>query len=111
MRGRKPHPLTLAPTDVALLQHIARSRSSPWFQVQHARIVLAVAAGERIQTIAGQMQCDAATVWRVCRRYEQDGLAPLLVERPRTGHPQTISPPATRPVGGAGVPGTNRRGL
>jgi hypothetical protein len=68
MRGRKPYPLTMASGDAEMLHEIARSRCLPWLQVQHARIVLAVAAGQRIQTVAFQMQCNEATVWRVCRR-------------------------------------------
>src|SRR2546429_3802379 len=34
------------------------SRHLAWFQVQHARIVLAVAAGEPIQAIAGRLECE-----------------------------------------------------
>ena len=62
MRGRKPRPLTLAPVDLPILRGIARSRRFAWFQVQHARIVLAFASGERIQAIAARMECDPATV-------------------------------------------------
>src|SRR5712671_1018040 len=92
MRGRKPRPLTLAAPDVPILQAVARARHLAWFQVQHARIVLAVAAGESIQAIAARMECDRATVWRVCRRYEQEGLHDLLRDDPRIGRPQEISP-------------------
>jgi Winged helix-turn helix len=92
MRGRRPCPLTIPAGDVEALHEIARRRCLPWFQVQHARIVLAVAAGQRIRTVASQTQCDEATVWRVCRRYEQAGLAALLADKPRIGRPQQISP-------------------
>ena len=69
MRGRKPRPLTIAADDLPVLQAVARSRHLPWFQVQHARIVLAVAAGELVHAVASRMECDRATVWRLCRRY------------------------------------------
>ena len=46
MRGRKPRPVAVADPDLPILQAVARSRRLPWFQVQHARIVLAVATGE-----------------------------------------------------------------
>src|SRR6266513_5318038 len=95
MRGRKARPLDIAASDVPILQHIARSRSLPWFQVQHARILLAVRAGQRIQAIASQMQCDEATVWRLCRRYEQGGLVAVLRETERSGRPQRLSPPCS----------------
>ena len=90
MRGRNPRPLILAARDVPILQGVARARRLAWFQVQHARIVLAVAAGEPIGAIAARLECDPATVWRVCRRYEQGGLKSLLLDCPRLGRPQEI---------------------
>jgi transposase len=92
MRGRKPRPLTIAPGDVAILQSIARSDSLPWYQVRRARIVLGVAAGEPVHVLAFQMQCDEATVWRTCRRYERLGLPGVLAPPQRPGRPTRISP-------------------
>ena len=74
MHSRKPRPLTIAADDLPVLQAVAQSRHLPWFQVQHVRIVLAVAAGELVHAVALRMECDQATVWRLCRRYEQGGL-------------------------------------
>src|SRR6266404_9252074 len=91
MRGRKPRPVLVAPTDLPVLQVVARNRHLPWFQVQHARIVLAVAAGESVQAVAARMECDRATVWRLCRRYEQGGWIRLLLDEPHPGRPQEIS--------------------
>src|SRR5947208_16258392 len=96
MRGRKPRPLNLKAADVPILETIARSRSAAWFQVQHARILLGVAAGQRVQGLAFQMQCDPATVWRVCRNYEERGLDVVLCDRDRSGRPQRLSPPPAR---------------
>jgi hypothetical protein len=110
MRGRKPRPLTVADADVAALQAVAHSRRVAWFQVQHARIVLAVAAGEPIQVVASRMECDRATVWRVCRRYEFGGLKDLLLDDNRVGRPQEISPPPKSPTRRTGLPGANRPG-
>src|SRR5947209_2281206 len=92
MRGRKPRTLTVADADAPILRAVARSRHLSFFQVEHARIVLAVAAGEPIQSVASRLECDRATVWRVCRRYEQGGLTKLLLDDPRLGRPQEISP-------------------
>jgi hypothetical protein len=80
MRGRKPRALTIASSDEAVLRWIANTRSLLWYQVQHARIVLAIAAGQRTRAVARQVGCDDATVWRVCRRYEQAGLSGLLAD-------------------------------
>lgn len=110
MQGRKPRHLSLTPNDKPVLEQIARSRTLPWFQVQRARALLAMAAGERIQTLAWQLQCSPSTLWRLGRRYEQVGLEKLLVEAPRVGRPSEISPPATGATGSAGVSGTDCSG-
>ncbi len=110
MRGRKPLPLTVANADAPILQAVARSRRLSFFQVQHARIVLAVAAGEPTQSVASRLECDRTTVWRVCRRYEQGGLNHLLLDAPRLGRPQEISPPAARRDRRTRLSGAHRRG-
>ncbi len=92
MRGRKPHPLSIAPADLPILQQVARGEFLPWYQVRRARIVLANARGVRTSTIAFQIQCDKATVWRTCRRYERQGRPGLLAAPCRSGHPDRISP-------------------
>jgi hypothetical protein len=97
MRGRKPRPLVIAASDLPILQAVARARCLAWFQVQHARIVLAVAAGEPIHSVASRMECDPDTVWRVCCRYEHGGWQHLLLDEPRLGHPLEISPPCNEP--------------
>jgi transposase len=92
MSGRKPRPLTIAQADADILRTVARSRHLCFYQVQHARIVLAVAAGEPIQSVADRLECDRTTVWRACRRYEQGGWKERLLDEPRLGRPQEISP-------------------
>src|SRR6478609_4593231 len=95
MRGRKPRAVEIAPEALPVLEQIARTRSAPSFQVRHARIVLAVAAGQRVGALASAFGCDPSTVWRVCRRYERGGVAALLAEEPRPGRPPEISPPCS----------------
>src|SRR5262249_35384937 len=87
MRGRRPRPLSIVAPDPSILQAVARARHLAFYQVQHARIALAVAAGEPIRSVASRMECDPATVWRVCRRYEQGGWERLLMDEPKAGHP------------------------
>ena len=110
MRGRKPRSVTLAPGDRAPLQRIARQTALPFFQVQRARIVLAVAAGEAVHTIAARWECDPATVWRLCRRYEEAGLAALLADPDRSGRPERISPPPARSDHSIGLLGAGGQG-
>jgi len=85
MRGRKPSLLTLAPSDADRLHATAHSDSLPWYQVRRARIVLALAAGQRKRDVAAQVECGVATVWRTCERYRRDGLDGLLADG-REGH-------------------------
>jgi transposase len=94
MRGRRPEKLTLARRDQGALHAVAHSGSLPWFQVQRAKIVLAIAAGERQCSVAARLECDEATVWRICERYRRDGLASLLTDgrQGTSGRPQQISP-------------------
>src|SRR5438552_2191847 len=111
MRGRKPLPLTIAAADAPILRAVARGRHLAFFQVQHARIVLAVAAGEPIQSVASRRECDRATVWRICRRYQQRGLKELLLDEPRLGRPQEISPPSASPDRRTRLSGADCRGV
>ena len=92
MRGRKPRAFSLLPADLLTLRQFAHSRTLPFATVQRARVVLAVADGRRIQDVAALHQCDPATVWRLCRRYERGGLDNLLDDLPRCGRPQRVSP-------------------
>lgn len=106
MRGRKPVPLRLQTEDKSILQKIARSQSLPWYQVRRARILLAMAAGQRVQIIAQQMPCATRTVRRTCQLYENQGLRGILKPVHRTGHPNRISPPATSASGTISVSGS-----
>lgn len=94
MRGRRPDLLSLVPHDRQNLQQMAHSDSLPWYQVRRARIVLAMAAGERKCVIAARMGCGSATVWRTCERYRQHGLEGLLVDdrHDRSGRLEQITP-------------------
>src|SRR4029079_14335260 len=111
MRGRKPRSLSIAAADRPILEFVARDRRLAWFQVQHARIILAIAAGERVGDLTDRLECDRTTVWRVCRRYEQGGLKQLLQDGSRQGHPPEISPPPAGPDRRTRLPGTDRQGV
>src|SRR5690348_16096750 len=63
-------------------------RRSPW------RSGFRLSSGHRSRpcAVAVPRAPDRATVWRLCRRYEQGGLTRLLCDEPRPGRPQEISP-------------------
>jgi hypothetical protein len=84
MRGRKPRRLNIAAADEPVLRWIAEAQGLPAYQVRRARIVLAIATGQRTGVVAKQHGCDEATVWRTCRRYEQAGLSGLLADGRRS---------------------------
>jgi hypothetical protein len=94
MRGRRPDKVTVARRDQDFLHRVAHSGSLPWFQVQRAKIVLAIAAGERQCSVAARLECDTATVWRACERYRYGGLGDLFADarKGNSGHPEQISP-------------------
>ena len=94
MRGRRPEKLTIPRPDKAVLLSVAHSDSLPWFQVRRAKIVLAIAGGERRCSVAARLECDEATVWRTCERYRQDRLASLFADgrNAHSGRREQISP-------------------
>ena len=94
MRGRRPEKLPIARRDADALHAAAHSSSLPWFPVQRAKIVLAIAAGEHQSSVAARLECDEATVWRTCQRYCRGGLATLFTDgrRGNSGRLQQISP-------------------
>jgi DNA invertase Pin-like site-specific DNA recombinase len=79
-RGRKPRRVVIAPCDLSVMRWVATAPTLPLYQVRRAKIVLAIAAGARTQQVARELGCDEATVWRICRRYEQHGLTGLLAD-------------------------------
>lgn len=105
MGGRKPEPLCLAAKDIPTLQQVARSQTLPWYQVRRARIVLSIAQGQRVQSVAFRMQCAPRTVRRSCLLYQEKGLAGLLASFQRPGRPARISPPSTRANCATGLSG------
>src|SRR3954463_6929454 len=94
MRGRRPEKLTIARQDMEALQIAAHCGSLPWSQVQRAKIVLAIAAGEHQSSVAARLECNESTAWRTCQRYRRGGLVTLFADgrRGNTGRPQQISP-------------------
>lgn len=93
MRGQHPQALAIAPGDSEPLRRLARRHAAPWFQVRRARIVPAVAGGEREQAIAAANRCDPATIRRTCQRSRSLGLDGLLALPGRPGRPPPDFPP------------------
>ena len=85
MRGRHPNLLTIPSSDRFALERTAHSLALPWFQVRRARVVLAMAAGQRREILASKFDCNESTIWRICERYRRLGLTGLFADQ-RQGH-------------------------
>ena len=81
MRGRRPEKLTIARRHADVLHAAAHSGSLPWFQVQRAKIVLAIAAGERQCSVAGRLECDEAHGLAGLRTLSPGGLGEFVRRR------------------------------
>jgi transposase len=92
MRGRRPRPLVLRSEDIPALKALVRNGKTEQRVARRAHILLTMAEGERTAQLAARWEQDEATVWRVCRRYEQRGLQAVF-DAPRSGRPRAISPP------------------
>jgi len=92
MRGRKPRRVELQAEDVVELETLLRSGKTEQRTARRARILLGVHQGERVQPLSTHVEQDPATIWRVCRRYEERGIA-AVYDAPRSGRPARFSPP------------------
>ena len=113
MRGPKPPPIVLTPTQRALLRQLARRQTGAQRLVRRARIILEAASGANNEQIAKLLGIDRGTVrtWRMrwlealgrLKAAEKVGeeeeervlgglLEEVLVDEPRSGKPATFTP-------------------
>jgi hypothetical protein len=97
MRRRPPRTIALLPDEITLLEEIVRDGHVPQRVAQRARILLTMTAPEAVvEELGERFGADRTTIWRLCRRYEDEGLAALF-DAPRSGRPRALSPPGSRP--------------
>ena len=77
--------------DRSRLERLTRSRTTPHRVVERAQIVLASAAGEAGNGICERLDVSRPTVTCWLDRYEAEGVAGLVSDRPRSGRPKQIS--------------------
>ncbi len=92
MHRRKPAPVKLKPNDARELRRLLRDGHTPQRVAQRARILLARGQAQHTQQVASKVDQHRTTVWRVCQRYRQAGLAAALYDAPRSGRPHVFSP-------------------
>lgn len=85
-------PLEITDRDRRKLSEMIALRSAPQGVVLRAKIVLGAAQGMANKALARQLGTSLPTVllWR--RRFQSDGLAGILEDRPRSGRPKQILP-------------------
>ena len=95
MPRRSPYRIELSDEERAVLESVARSYTSPYWQVTRARMVLLAAEGLRNDQIAARLDCgrDVVSQWR--KRFFEQRLAGLE-DRPRRGRPPTFPPSRAR---------------
>jgi hypothetical protein len=92
MRGRKPEPFVLSAKDQRALQQLLRDGQTPLRIARRAQILLSCAeVGQRVMLVSDKVDQNRTTVWRVCERYREAGLAAALYDAPRSGHPRVFS--------------------
>src|ERR1700693_2728277 len=90
-----PLPIRIVPLrrgDRVRLERLARSRATPHRVVERAQMVLASAAGQSGTTICRHLRVSRPTVTCWLDRYETEGMAGILADRPRSGRPKRITP-------------------
>jgi transposase len=92
MQGRKPRGVELKPEDMAQLEGLIRSGKTEQRIAYRARVLLAMHWGERVAPVSERVEHDPATLWRICRRYEERGIE-AVHDAPRSGRPPRIFPP------------------
>lgn len=93
MHGRKPDKFVLQPKDKVFLHELLRDGHTPLTVARRAQILLSRSdEQQRVVRLGEKIEQDAATIWRVCERYRQDGLEAALYDAPRSGRPRVFSP-------------------
>ena len=100
---RTPSTLVVQEEHVEALEQLLRTGKTERRVAYRARIVLLRGEGLGPSEVAKRVGCDPSTVWRIEKRYCEAGLE-ALHDRPRSGRPRTISPPAKGANGRARLP-------
>ena len=107
MSAPLPVPITVSPSQLAVLERLLRQQTAPQALVRRIKIVLAAATGQRNEAIAAQLGCSPTTVrlWRgrwaaaesalaAVERTAPDlraTIAAVLADAPRPGAPDTFT--------------------
>jgi transposase len=95
MPRHSPYRIVLSDEERTVLESMARSYTSPYWQVTRARMVLLAADGLRNDEIAARLDCQRQVVSQWRKRFFEQRLAGLE-DLPRRGRPPTFPPSRAR---------------
>jgi len=95
MPRRSPYRIELTDAERAVLEHVARSYTLPYWQVIRGQMVLMAAEGMRNDQIAARLRCGREVVSQSRKRFFEQRLAGLE-GLPRRGRPPTFPPSGPR---------------
>lgn len=91
MPRKSPYQIVLSAEQRQRLEQMARSYTSPYWQVVRAKLVLLAASGLENKEIAARLDLPRQVVSKWRKRFFEEGLAGLE-DRPRRGRPRAFSP-------------------
>jgi hypothetical protein len=95
MPRHSPYRIEVTSEERAVLEHLARSYTLPYWQVTRAQMVLMAAEGMRNDQIAARLRCGREVVSQWRKRFFEQRLAGLE-DQPRRGRPPTFPPSGAR---------------
>ena len=91
MRGRKPDKFVLKSKDKLRLRDLLRDGQTPLCVARRAEILLGRAERhQRVVQLSEKIGANTSTIWRVCGRYQRQGLQAALYEAHRSGRPRVF---------------------
>jgi transposase len=88
--GKILYPVSLSPTEREQLQQLIRSGKSPAREIARARILLKTDEGWSAPKVAEALDLSEGTVFRIKRRFVEEGLDGALQEKPRLRRPRKL---------------------
>jgi len=91
MRGRKPDKFALKPKDKSFLRELLQDGRTPVRVARRAELLVGRAdKQQRVVQLSEKVGENTSTIWRICERYQRQGLQAALYDAPRSGRPRVF---------------------
>ncbi len=87
---KEKYGVRLAPEEREWLEHLIRAGKGPARITARARILLKTSEGWSAPKVAGALDVSEGTVFRIKRRFAEEGLAGVLQDRPQPKRPRKL---------------------